>query len=84
MKPNLTWLDDPEIFLVGQLAAHSDHQIYNNYSEIQQQNSSFVQSLNGQCQFKFPHVLSNVHKIFTKQILILVVLNILKFPNILN
>lgn len=53
MKPNLTWLDDPEIFRVGQLAAHSDHQIYNNYSEIQQQNSSFVQSLNGQCQFKF-------------------------------
>lgn len=53
MKPNLTWLDDPEIFRVGQLAAHSDHQIYNNYSEIQQQNSSFVQSLNGQWQFKF-------------------------------
>lgn len=28
MKADLRWLDDPEVFRVNQLPAHSDHQFY--------------------------------------------------------
>ncbi|KRM10570.1 glycoside hydrolase family 2 TIM barrel-domain containing protein [Paucilactobacillus suebicus] len=53
MKPLLSWLDDPTIFRVGQLAAHSDHQHFLNQKEIGNKQSSFVTSLNGQWQFNF-------------------------------
>lgn len=53
LKPSLSWLDDPEVFSVGQLAPHSDHQIYADFTEAQQNFSSFEQSLNGTWKFKF-------------------------------
>ncbi|MBA1395102.1 beta-galactosidase, partial [Lactobacillus sp. XV13L] len=53
MQPKLSWLDYPEVFRVGQLEAHSDHQFFQNITECQQNQSSFVQSLNGTWQFKF-------------------------------
>ncbi|GHP13092.1 beta-galactosidase [Lentilactobacillus fungorum] len=53
MKPELTWLDDPETFRVGQIPAHSDHRIYRTVAEATQDTSSFVQSLNGDWQFRF-------------------------------
>ena len=47
MKPDIKWLDDPEVFRVMQLPAHSDHRIYANVEEIQQQSSSLYQMLDG-------------------------------------
>lgn len=53
MQANIKWLDDPEIFRVNQLPAHSDHPFFKNYREWQNNHSSFKQSLNGMWQFKF-------------------------------
>lgn len=36
MQADLKWLDDPGIFRVGTLAAHSDHQFYKNEQELEQ------------------------------------------------
>ncbi len=51
MKPDIRWLDDPQTFRVGQLPAHSDHKIYACTEEMEKENSSLVQSLNGRWQF---------------------------------
>ncbi len=53
MQANIKWLDDPEVFRVNQLPAHSDHPFFKNYREWQNNHSSFKQSLNGMWQFKF-------------------------------
>ncbi|MGF2385673.1 glycoside hydrolase family 2 TIM barrel-domain containing protein [Lentilactobacillus otakiensis] len=53
MEPDIKWLDDPETFRVGMLPAHSDHQFYRSADEIRNDDSSFVQNLNGQWQFAF-------------------------------
>ena len=52
MQANLRWLDDPEVFRVNQLPAHSDHHYYRNLAELNR-GSSFVKSLNGTWQFHF-------------------------------
>lgn len=52
MQANLQWLDDPEVFRVNQLPAHSDHHYYRNLSELNR-GSSFVKSLNGTWRFHF-------------------------------
>lgn len=52
MQANLQWLDDPEVFRVNQLPAHSDHHYYRNLAELNR-GSSFVKSLNGTWQFHF-------------------------------
>lgn len=53
MKPDIRWLDDPETFRVGQLPAHSDHKIYADTDEMERQESSLCQSLNGAWQFSY-------------------------------
>ncbi|MGM9892594.1 glycoside hydrolase family 2 TIM barrel-domain containing protein [Limosilactobacillus sp.] len=53
MDADIKWLDDPETFRVNQLPAHSDHHFYGNYTEWLHHDSRFVQSLDGQWQFKF-------------------------------
>lgn len=53
MEPDIKWLDDPETFRVGMMPAHSDHQFYRSTDEINNDHSSYVQSLNGQWQFAF-------------------------------
>lgn len=53
MQPQLAWLDDPKIFRVNQLPAHSDHQVYRNLIETHQQQSSLMQSLNGTWDFYY-------------------------------
>lgn len=47
------WLDDPEVFRVNELPAHSDHRFYRNQDEIERDQSSFVQSLNGDWRFSY-------------------------------
>lgn len=53
MDADIKWLDDPTVFRVNQLPAHSDHQYFGDYAQWQQDHSHFVQSLDGQWQFKF-------------------------------
>lgn len=58
MRAQLEWLDDPRIFRVNQIAAHSDHDWYQDYRQLANQKSSFYQSLNGRWRFAFaktPH-----------------------------
>lgn len=47
MEADIRWLDDPQVFRVGQLPAHSDHKIYGSVEEMERQQSSLYQSLNG-------------------------------------
>lgn len=51
MQPKLSWLDDPQVFRVGQLPAHSDHRFYGSEEEYQANRSALSQSLNGMWQF---------------------------------
>ncbi len=53
MKPDIRWLDDPQVFRVGQLPAHSDHKIYRTKEEEAKESSSLYQSLNGTWQFAY-------------------------------
>lgn len=53
MKAELDWLDDTRVFRVNQIAAHSDHYWYRNYREMEEKQSSYWQSLNGQWKFYF-------------------------------
>lgn len=50
MQATIKWLDDPQIFRVNQLNAHSDHICYGSKEELQKQNSR-IQSLNGAWKF---------------------------------
>ena len=52
MKANIGWLDDPKIYKVGTLPAHSDHHWYAKKEEVAS-GSSFEQSLNGTWKFQF-------------------------------
>ncbi len=46
MQANIKWLDDPEVFRVNQLPAHSDHRFFVN-------GASLIQSLNGDWKFSY-------------------------------
>ena len=51
MNPQLIWLDDPQIFQVNRLPAHSDHDHFGSLEEIKKRASSMFQSLNGTWKF---------------------------------
>lgn len=53
MKADIKWLDNPEVFRINQIAAHSDHNYYLNYEDLNEQNNKLTQSLNGQWSFCF-------------------------------
>ncbi len=53
MKADIRFLDDPQIFKVNQLPAHSDHGFYKNHEERKANASSFSQSLNGTWNFQY-------------------------------
>lgn len=53
MQPDIKWLDDPQVFRVGQLPAHSDHKFYGSEEEMAEQTSPLRQSLNGTWQFAY-------------------------------
>ncbi len=53
MKADIRFLDDPQIFRVNQLPAHSDHLFYRNHEERKANASSFSQSLNGNWRFLY-------------------------------
>lgn len=51
MEADIQWLDDPQVFRVGQLPAHSDHPVYADAEEAAEGKSSLVQSLDGNWEF---------------------------------
>lgn len=53
MNAQITWLDDPEVFRVNKLPAHSDHICYQSVDEMESQKSSLYQSLDGVWQFSY-------------------------------
>ena len=53
MEADIRWLDDPQVFRVGQLPAHSDHPIYQDTEEAAEGRSSLVQSLDGNWEFAY-------------------------------
>ncbi len=53
MNADMKWLDNPEVFRVNQLDAHSDHCYYKTYEDIEKNENCLTQSLNGQWKFAF-------------------------------
>ena len=53
MNAEIKWLDDPEVFRVNQIEAHSDHSYYRNYKEWEKEENPLIKSLNGQWDFCF-------------------------------
>ena len=53
MRADIKWLDNPEVFRVNQISAHSDHDYYLNYADLNEKNNRLTQSLNGQWSFCF-------------------------------
>lgn len=51
MKPQITWLDQPQTFAVNRLPAHSDHKFYESEAACEAQASALTRSLNGTWQF---------------------------------
>lgn len=51
MKPQITWLDQPQTFAVNRLPAHSDHKFYESEAACEAQASALTKSLNGTWQF---------------------------------
>lgn len=49
----LDWLENPEIFQVNRLNAHSDHVFYENREEMEKGEKNFYLSLNGTWKFSF-------------------------------
>ena len=53
MKADIRWLDDPQVFRVNRLDAHSDHKFYENKEDYKKQNQRLKQSLNGIWKFHY-------------------------------
>ena len=53
MNADIKWLDNPEVFRVNQLAAHSDHNYYRSYADFNEKENPLTQSLNGMWKFCF-------------------------------
>lgn len=51
MTPQLIWLDDPEVFQVNRIPAHSDHVHFCSRQEMDEGKNSLIQSLNGTWKF---------------------------------
>ena len=53
MNADIKWLDNPEVFRVNQLPAHSDHEYYTSYTDLEENNNYLTQSLNGTWKFLY-------------------------------
>ncbi len=47
MQADIRWLDQPEVFRVNRLDAHSDHRFFENEQTYQKKEETLRQSLNG-------------------------------------
>ena len=53
MQPELRWLDDPRVFRVNRLDAHSDHVFYAGEEEYAARDNTLCQCLDGVWKFKY-------------------------------
>ena len=53
MEPTLSWLEDPTVFRVNRLDAHSDHVTYSDIQELAAGKTSLRQSLDGLWRFRW-------------------------------
>lgn len=53
LQAQIGWLDDPRVYRVNQMPAHSDHRFYASEEEYRQEKSSLKQSLNGTWKFLY-------------------------------
>ncbi|MGN0996037.1 MAG: glycoside hydrolase family 2 TIM barrel-domain containing protein [Candidatus Ventricola sp.] len=53
MQPNISWLDDPRVFRVGQADAHSDHLYYETEAECAGGRMALCQTLDGVWKFAY-------------------------------
>lgn len=54
MTPQLEWLENPEVFEVNRIAAHSDHHFYSSYQDMSEKpEGSYRQDLNGTWKFSY-------------------------------
>lgn len=53
MNADIKWLDNPEVFRVNMVNAHSDHCYYRTYEELAKKENGLTKSLNGQWEFCF-------------------------------
>ena len=52
-QANLEWLEDPEIFEINTLPAHSDHKVFANENELLANHSSLIQNLDGRWKINY-------------------------------
>lgn len=53
MKADIGWLDNPEVFRINRLDAHSDHVFYRDEKEMETGENSLAQPLNGTWKFHY-------------------------------
>jgi beta-galactosidase len=53
MEAQIGWLDNPEVFRVNQIPAHSDHKFYQSEKDCMEGNNRLCQSLNGTWKFRY-------------------------------
>ena len=53
MQPDIRWLDDPQVFRVNRLDAHSDHPFYASEADYAAGTDALRQSLDGVWQFAY-------------------------------
>ena len=53
MQPSIKWLDDPRVFRVGQIDAHSDHFYYDSEESCRNGEMTLSQSLDGVWKFAY-------------------------------
>ncbi len=53
MKADIGWLDNPEVFRVNRLDAHSDHNFYQDPEDMGRECNSLLQPLNGIWKFRY-------------------------------
>lgn len=70
MNADIRWIDNPEIFRVNQIAAHSDHDYFTNYEALNSNSHNLIQSLNGQWKFCFSRNAMSRPADFIKRIMI--------------
>ena len=67
LSPSLDWLEDPEIFRINRIDAHSDHLFYEKREDLKLgYNMPLKQSLNGKWKFSYAVNPSNRIKDFYK------------------
>lgn len=57
---NLDWLENPEIFSINRIEAHSDHKYYQSIEDLNNDNNTLKKSLNGNWKFHYSNNLESI------------------------